>query len=526
MIQRNIVFQSKTDTGESVLNMPITVLKNIEDTAEIKDNISDDDYVPVIDSSDNSQMKKIKFKNAMASKADKADVESALENKSDVTHTHDERYYTESEVDTKLSVKLDSTLKGIANGIAELNENGKVPSSQLPSYVDAVVEYTSISDFPTTGDTGKIYVDTTTNLTYRWSGSAYVEISPSIALGETSSTAYRGDRGKEAYDHISDTTAHITAAERTAWNAKAETDTATSTANGLMSAADKKKLDGIATGAETNVQSDWNIADENSDAYIKNKPESLPANGGNADTVDGLHAKEITSNSNLLINPDFKINQRGATTYTGKGYTVDRWFNSTDYTVSTITDNGIKIGMINPSGGTSNTTIGQIGTNLEPETVNLLKGKTITFSINVTELTAVGAKMMIFERNERNEPTYTTVKIASTGINTCKTTIKNDTTKIDVRIYGVDARIDGEAYTNYTTVQWAKLEVGSFPTIFTPPDSATELLKCQRYYQKISGLNNHFCSGFIAANYIAATIINLPTSLNKKPTVVLNGNIY
>ena len=86
MIQRNVVFQSKTDTGESVLNMPITVLKNIEDTAEIKDNISDDDYVPVIDSSDNSQMKKTNFKTAIASKADKSDVEAALDNKSDVNH--------------------------------------------------------------------------------------------------------------------------------------------------------------------------------------------------------------------------------------------------------------------------------------------------------------------------------------------------------------------------------------------------------------------------------------------------------
>ena len=253
MIQRNVVFQSKTDTGESVLNMPITVLKNIEDTAEIKDNISDDDYVPVIDSSDNSQMKKTNFKNAIASKADKSDVEAALDNKSDVNHIHDERYYTESEVDTKLSGKIDTTLKGSANGIAELNENGKVPSSQLPSYVDAVVEYTSISDFPSTGDTGKIYVDTTTNLTYRWSGSAYVEISPSIALGETSSTAYRGDRGKAAYDHISDTTTHITAGERAAWNAKAETDTATTSADGLMSAADKEKLDGVAEGANKYV---------------------------------------------------------------------------------------------------------------------------------------------------------------------------------------------------------------------------------------------------------------------------------
>jgi hypothetical protein len=79
--------------------------------------------------------------------------------------------------------------------------DGKVPTSQLPSYVDDVLEYNAKSAFPTTGETGKIYVDTTTNKTYRWGGSAYVEISASLALGETSSTAYAGDKGKAAYDH-------------------------------------------------------------------------------------------------------------------------------------------------------------------------------------------------------------------------------------------------------------------------------------------------------------------------------------
>jgi len=90
--------------------------------------------------------------------------------------------------------------KGAAGGVAELDENGRIPTAQLPSYVDDVQEYASISAFPATGESGKIYVALDTNLTYRWSGTAYVEISPSLALGETSSTAYRGDRGKAAYD--------------------------------------------------------------------------------------------------------------------------------------------------------------------------------------------------------------------------------------------------------------------------------------------------------------------------------------
>ena len=91
---------------------------------------------------------------------------------------------------------------GVASGVATLDTSGKVPSSQLPSYVDDVLEYDSKSAFPTVGETGKIYVDKTTNITYRWGGSSYVEISPSLALGETSSTAYAGDKGKQNATNI------------------------------------------------------------------------------------------------------------------------------------------------------------------------------------------------------------------------------------------------------------------------------------------------------------------------------------
>ena len=96
---------------------------------------------------------------------------------------------------------LTSSQKGQPNGVAELDDSGKVPSSQLPSYVDDVLEFENQSEFPGTGETGKIYVAKDSNKTYRWSGSGYTEISASLALGETSSTAYRGDHGKTAYDH-------------------------------------------------------------------------------------------------------------------------------------------------------------------------------------------------------------------------------------------------------------------------------------------------------------------------------------
>ena len=91
---------------------------------------------------------------------------------------------------------------GQPGGVATLDETGKVPSSQLPSFVDDVLEFDSLEEFPNPGETGKIYVAKDTNLTYRWSGSRYIEISASLALGETSSTAYPGDKGKATTDSL------------------------------------------------------------------------------------------------------------------------------------------------------------------------------------------------------------------------------------------------------------------------------------------------------------------------------------
>lgn len=141
-------------------------------------------------------------------------------------HTHDDRYYTETEVNTKLATKSNtghthtkSEITDLATwatadtkpsynfseigGLVDVTKqlSGKIPEANLPSYVDDVLEYNSKSNFPKSGETGKIYVDISTNLTYRWGGSAYVEISPSLALGETSGTAYRGDYGAIAYAH-------------------------------------------------------------------------------------------------------------------------------------------------------------------------------------------------------------------------------------------------------------------------------------------------------------------------------------
>jgi hypothetical protein len=87
---------------------------------------------------------------------------------------------TSSQVTTALGfTPADSAAKGQANGYASLDGSGKVPSSQLPSYVDDVVEAANAAARPATGETGKIYVTLDNNKIFRWSGSAYVEISAS-----------------------------------------------------------------------------------------------------------------------------------------------------------------------------------------------------------------------------------------------------------------------------------------------------------------------------------------------------------
>lgn len=178
---------------------------------------------------------------------------------------------------------------GAAKGVATLDEDGKVPSSQLPSFVDDVLEYDSKDNFPTAGETGKIYVATNTNLTYRWSGSQYVEISASLALGETSSTAYAGDKGKDVADklakvrntqlsHIKDTNTFSTTAEKVSLNYdcyvgdqyggkatshSANIPVASATQAGIITAADKKVIDNLDDTyiSKTKDSTDVQIAD-------------------------------------------------------------------------------------------------------------------------------------------------------------------------------------------------------------------------------------------------------------------------
>lgn len=104
---------------------------------------------------------------------------------------------------TDTILRIPASEKGVAGGVAPLNPQNQIPAIHLPSYVDDVLEFATLAQFPVAAnaESGKIYVDIATNLSYRWTGTIYAALDPSLALGTTSQTAYRGDFGNAAYQH-------------------------------------------------------------------------------------------------------------------------------------------------------------------------------------------------------------------------------------------------------------------------------------------------------------------------------------
>lgn len=238
-----------------------------------------------------------------------------------------------SELNSKVQQFINS--KGAPNGLASLNESGIIPSAQLPSYVDDVIEVDTFSNLPGTGESGKIYIVQDTNLTYRWSGTDYVEISKSLALGETSSTAYPGDKGKATTDKlnripdklITDTvnvnqstteavlnfTTYRQEAQQIGRNTLTITSATTSQA-GLMSSSDKTKLDGLKDQA--GITSDINAVQTNLETHINNKSNphkvtKVQVGLGNVDNTSDAN-KPISNATQTALNGKFSATDGNA----------------------------------------------------------------------------------------------------------------------------------------------------------------------------------------------------------------------
>ena len=224
-----------------------------------------------------------------------------------------------------------ATEKGAANGVATLDSNGLIPSSQLPSYVDDVIEAANFAALPAEGEDGKIYVTLDDNKTFRWGGSAYTEISASIALGETAGTAYEGSKGKalkDAFDtHAANTDIHITANERVAWNAKydkpadgiAKTDLAADVQASLGKAdtalqaediADKAdKVSSATAGNFAGLDSNGNLTDSGSKA----SDFATAAQGAKADSAIQtvkVNGEALTPDAQKSVDVTFEIPER------------------------------------------------------------------------------------------------------------------------------------------------------------------------------------------------------------------------
>lgn len=160
---------------------------------------------------------------------------------------------------------LDSAKIGVAGGVASLDSNGKISTSQLPTSIDEIIEVDGINNAPENGEKDKIYVDIDTNKTYRWSGTSYVEISASDIVTQSEKNGYI-------------------------------------------------KINGTDVKIYEPVQADWNETDEISPAFIKNKPtipnmviidDELSETSENPiqnKIITAALANKIDKNDNLILN--------------------------------------------------------------------------------------------------------------------------------------------------------------------------------------------------------------------------------
>lgn len=317
---------------EDYVELNTTIPGQIEDLKEADSNLSNR-----IDDLDDKIDKEI---------ADREAEIDRIENKFDgVTDKLEEALQKEIEDrkagDTTITNSLNAFIstKGQPSGLAELDSTGKVPAAQLPSYVDDVLEFSTKAQFPQTGETGKIYVAKDTNLTYRWTGTQYLEISQSLALGETPSTAYPGDKGKANRDALNSMptklTSYLTPTTSTGELVKInykyaakdglnygplqddniDIPSATTTNAGAMSAIDKGRLDDL----YNEFGSIQNPGDK-LDSLPNNLVTGLDATSRNATSVTiNYKQSDLSAASNSYANPITKSQTIPAATQSAAG---------------------------------------------------------------------------------------------------------------------------------------------------------------------------------------------------------------
>lgn len=181
----------------------------------------------------------------------------------------------------------------------------------------------------------------------------------------------------------------------------------------------------------------------------------------------------IYGNPNLLINGDFRINQRGQASYsTSGGYTVDRWRLVSNNIIATpLSNGGINVQITGQWAYLSYT--------MEEKDWKALLGKTITLSMKVSRLSQ--NYRPYFQISTKSGGTATNTRIVKTGITSFVYTVPSDADKLEIRI-AYTTSSEGSISVDMD-IDYVKVELGSVVTPFNPRPYTEELAMCQRYYQ-------------------------------------------
>ena len=208
---------------------------------------------------------------------------------------------------------------------------------------------------------------------------------------------------------------------------------------------------------------------------------------------------------NLLINPEMKINQRKKTSYSGsKIYMADRWRLDSSLVLAEKQDSEKwKISLTESTTSIANV-ISQTIENFES-----LKGKNVTASLSVSSL----------NRSFLASPVF----YISDGVSTSTVSLDQDFVSVSHTVSENATKLVVGIKTNYTSgvfdfiFNWCKLEIGSYPTAFSPKIYSQDFADCQRYFQNVRLNGGASSASTTSALYCA---IPLPVTMRTTPTIV------
>lgn len=302
-------------------------------------------------------------------------------------------------IETRQKINALELSKGMAGGLATLDNSGHVPSVQLPSYVDDILEFSSMEFFPTVGESGKLYLDKMTNKQYRWSGTQYTEIPKTIALGETSSTAYAGDKGKKVTDDLiahkndTDNPHNVSKYQIGLSNVDNTSDLAKPISLAVQALFDS--LDAELEEKFNDINDDIDDVDSKIDTHISNNsnPHSVTKSQvglGNVDNTSDINKPISTATQNALNNKVDKITGKGLST---NDFTTELKTKLTDLPSKTTLSNELNY-IHNSKAPLASPTF--TGTPTAP---------TASFTVNNTQLATTAFVHSITDKRKRNTST-------------------------------------------------------------------------------------------------------------------------